>query len=140
AVRQRLIRGVEDTQGLSLQATGGAVERSARSIIALEFPRLVGDDKEDLIARLVDEVTGLGPIEGLVRDPNVSEIMVNAPDEIYYEREGVIYESEITFRNEAHVMRVIDRIVAALGRHVDEPSPLVDPRLDDGSRVNVIIP
>jgi pilus assembly protein CpaF len=66
--------------------------------------------------------------------------MVNAPDEVFYEREGVIHESEVTFRDSAHVMRVIDRIVASIGRHVDEASPMVDARLADGSRVNIIIP
>jgi pilus assembly protein CpaF len=89
---------------------------------------------------VVDEVVGLGPIEPLLRDPTISEVMVNAPDEVYYERDGIICEAEATFRDEGHILRIIDRIVASIGRHVDEASPMVDARLADGSRVNVILP
>ena len=108
--------------------------------MAEQFPQLVGDTKEEVVAHVVDDVTGLGPIEPLLRDPSISEVMVNAPDEVYYERDGIIYESDIVFRDQAHINRVVDRIVAAIGRHVDEASPMVDARLQDGSRVNVIIP
>jgi len=108
--------------------------------VAEQFPQLVGDTKEEVVAHVVDDVTGLGPIEPLLRDPSISEVMVNAPDEVYYERDGIIYESGIVFRDQAHINRVVDRIVAAIGRHVDEASPMVDARLQDGSRVNVIIP
>lgn len=104
------------------------------------FPQIVGDTKEEVVAHVVDDVTGHGPIEPLLRDPSVSEVMVNAPDEVYYERDGIIYESDIVFRDQAHIKRVVDRIVASIGRHVDEASPMVDARLQDGSRVNVIIP
>ena len=104
------------------------------------FPQIVGDTKEEVVAHVVDDVTGHGPIEPLLRDPSVSEVMVNAPDEVYYERDGIIYESDIVFRDQAHINRVVDRIVASIGRHVDEASPMVDARLQDGSRVNVIIP
>jgi pilus assembly protein CpaF len=89
---------------------------------------------------VVDEVVGLGPIEPLLRDPTVSEVMVNGPSDVYYERDGIIHESSVTFADEAHVHRIIDRIVNSIGRHVDEASPMVDARLPDGSRVNVIIP
>jgi len=108
--------------------------------VAELFPQIVGDTKEEVVAHVVDEVTGHGPIEPLLRDPSVSEVMVNAPDEVYYERDGIIYESDIVFRDQAHINRVVDRIVASIGRHVDEASPMVDARLQDGSRVNVIIP
>ena len=104
------------------------------------FLQLVGDAKEDIIGRVVDEVVGLGPIEPLLRDPTISEVMVNGPDEVYYERDGIIYDAEATFRDEAHILKMVDRIVASIGRHVDEASPMVDARLADGSRVNVIIP
>jgi len=108
--------------------------------VAELFPQIVGDTKEEVVAHVVDDVTGHGPIEPLLRDPSVSEVMVNAPDEVYYERDGIIYESDIVFRDQAHINRVVDRIVASIGRHVDEASPMVDARLQDGSRVNVIIP
>jgi pilus assembly protein CpaF len=141
-LHQRLIQQLEDRelQNEDLEHIRRQVERSARSILAEEYSYLVGDDKEDIVGHVVDEVTGLGPIEPLLRDPGISEVMVNAPDEIYVERDGVIEESDVIFRSEAHVMRVIDRIVNLLGRHVDEASPMVDARLADGSRVNVIIP
>jgi pilus assembly protein CpaF len=88
----------------------------------------------------VDEVVGLGPIDALLRDPSISEVMVNAPDEVFFEREGRLYLSDVRFRDQAHIMRVIERVIAPIGRRVDESSPMVDARLPDGSRVNVIIP
>src|SRR3989304_6234332 len=93
-----------------------------------------------MLPRVVDEVVGLGPIDGMIRDPSVSEVMVNAPDEVYFEREGIIYLSDIRFRDADHVQRIIERIVAPLGRRVDESSPMVAARLPHASRVNVIIP
>jgi pilus assembly protein CpaF len=141
-LHQRLIQLLEDRelQNGDLEHIRRQVEQGARAILAEEYAYLVGDDKEDIVSHVVDEVTGLGPIEPLLRDPGVSEVMVNGPDEVYCERDGVIEESDVTFRSEAHVMRVIDRIVNVIGRHVDEASPMVDARLADGSRVNVIIP
>jgi pilus assembly protein CpaF len=104
------------------------------------MPGIVGAVRDDLVKAVADEVLGLGPIECLVNDKTVSEIMVNAPETVFYEREGRIYLSPIRFRDANHVMRVVERIVAPLGRRVDESSPMVDARLPDGSRVNVIIP
>ena len=101
---------------------------------------MYGEEKERIVRRVVDEAIGLGPIEPLLADPSISEVMVNAPDEVYYERDGVIYLSDVRFRDKVHIMRIIDRIIAPLGRRVDESSPYVDARLPDGSRVNVIIP
>ena len=89
---------------------------------------------------MVNEVTGLGPIEPLIRDRSISEVMVNAPDEVYYERDGIIHQSNVAFRDQAHMLRIIDHIVVETGRHVDEASPMVDARWRDGSRVNIVIP
>ncbi|HEU0072748.1 MAG TPA: CpaF family protein [Dehalococcoidia bacterium] len=141
-LHQRLIGTIADAEvgEVDNERLREIVDKTARVILSDEYPRLLGDDKEEVIARVVDEVTGLGPIEPLVRDPRVSEVMVNSPDEVYFERDGIIYESDIKFRDTPHIMAVIDRIVAVLGRHVDEASPMVDARLADGSRVNVIIP
>ena len=141
-LHQRLIRDLDDSvlRGLDPERTREHVERAARALAADLFPALVGDTKEELVGRVVDEVLGLGPIEPLLRDPSVSEVMVNAPDEVYYERDGVIFDAGVMFRDEAQIMKVIDRIVASIGRHVDEASPMVDARLADGSRVNIIIP
>jgi pilus assembly protein CpaF len=141
-LHQRLIRELDDSvlRGLERGQAREQVERAARTVSADLFPQLVGDAKEEIVSRVVDEVIGLGPIEPLLRDPTISEVMVNGPQEVYYERDGIIYESDATFRDQAHILKIIDRIVASIGRHVDEASPMVDARLADGSRVNVIIP
>ena len=97
-------------------------------------------DRERLVDELVSEVLGLGPLEALLKDSSVTEIMVNGPFAVYVERGGRLLKTDIRFRNEEHLMHIIDRIVSAVGRRVDESSPLVDARLADGSRVNVIIP
>ena len=97
-------------------------------------------DRDALVSEVLDEAVGLGPLERLMADPGVSEIMVNGPDEIYVEREGRIARSALAFSGEAAVRSVIDRVVAPLGRRIDESSPMVDARLPDGSRVNAVIP
>ncbi len=117
-----------------------AVETAARQLMGQLYPSVLGEDRESVINRVIDEAIGYGPIEPLLRDATVSEVMVNGPDEVYYERDGVIYVSPYRFRDNAHIMRVVERIIAPLGRRVDESSPFVDARLPDGSRVNVVIP
>lgn len=97
-------------------------------------------DRERLIDELVSEILGLGPIEPLLKDDTVTEIMVNGPFSVYVERSGRLVKTAVKFRDNEHLMHVIDRIVSAVGRRIDESSPLVDARLADGSRVNVIIP
>ena len=97
-------------------------------------------DRERLVDELISEIMGLGPIEPFLQDSSVSEVMVNGPDSIYIERSGHLVKTETRFRNAEHLMHIIDRIVSAVGRRVDESSPMVDARLLDGSRVNVIIP
>ena len=97
-------------------------------------------DRQKLISEIIDETVGFGPINPLIKDPNVSEIMVNGPDRVYVEKQGKLVLSGAVFKNDQHVMRVIDKIISPLGRRVDESSPMVDARLPDGSRVNVIIP
>ena len=97
-------------------------------------------DRERLVEELISEILGLGPIEPLLKDPSVTEVMVNGPDSIYIERKGRLQKTDVRFRNTEHLMHIIDRIVTAVGRRGDESSPMVDARLADGSRVNVIIP
>ena len=97
-------------------------------------------DRERLVEELISEIMGLGPIEPFLKDSSVTEIMVNGPDSIYVERSGHLIKTDTRFRNAEHLMHIIDRIVTAVGRRVDESSPMVDARLADGSRVNVIIP
>jgi pilus assembly protein CpaF len=141
-LHQQLIRQLDDAalRRLDPERAREEVRKAARQLASQLFPNLVGDDKEEVIERVMNDILGLGPIEPLLQDPTVSEVMVNAPDEVYYERDGIIYKSDINFRDVAHVYQVIDKIVSAIGRHVDEASPMVDARLADGSRVNIIIP
>ncbi|HXG36891.1 MAG TPA: CpaF family protein [Dehalococcoidia bacterium] len=116
------------------------VEQAAQAILRREMPNVGGMTRDQIVGRVIDEVIGLGPIQGLMNDTSVSEVMVNSADEVFFEREGIIYRSDVRFRDNAHVVRIIERIVAPLGRRIDESSPMVDARLPDGSRVNVIIP
>lgn len=97
-------------------------------------------EREGIIVGVLDEITGLGPLEGLLADPAVSDILVNGPDTIYVERGGRLSQVEARFRDNAHLVNTISRIVGKVGRRVDEASPMVDARLQDGSRVNAIIP
>src|SRR5271156_89820 len=97
-------------------------------------------ERERLAQEVLDEVFGLGPLEPLLNDPTISDILVNTYKHVYVERNGVLEETSVQFRDDAHLMSIIDRIVSAIGRRVDESSPMVDARLADGSRVNAIIP
>jgi len=115
-----------------------AVQQAVKALLARESLNALVRDA--VASRIVDEVVGLGPIEPLINDESVSEVMVNAPDEVYFERDGILYQSDVRFRDAKHVMQIVERIIAPLGRRVDESSPMVDARLPDGSRVNVIIP
>src|SRR5437667_9976883 len=141
-VHQRLIQEVDvkAVEKLGPDRSVEAVEMATRALLAEVAPALYGERKERVIRRIVDDAVGLGPLQPLVNDLSISEVMVNSPDEIYFERDGIIYLSALRFRDRDHVSLVIDRIVAPLGRHVDESSPFVDARLPDGSRVNAIIP
>lgn len=116
------------------------VEQAAETLLRREMPSVGGITRDQIVSRVVDEVVGLGPIDALMRDPSISEVMVNAPDEVFFEREGILYLSDVRFRDYGHIHRVIERVVAPIGRRVDEASPMVDARLPDGSRVNIIIP
>jgi pilus assembly protein CpaF len=97
-------------------------------------------EKQQLLREVMDEIFGLGPIEEMLRDPSISDILVNGPGQIYIEREGRLELSNARFRDEAHLMQVIHRIASRVGRRIDESSPMLDARLPDGSRINAIIP
>lgn len=109
-------------------------------LIAGQGAPLSGSERLALAEEVLNEVFGFGPLEALLNDPDVSDILVNNSQEIYVEKKGKIYKSEIRFRDDRHLMQIIDRIVSRVGRRVDENSPMVDARLPDGSRVNAIIP
>ncbi len=116
------------------------VQEAATTLIAASGNSLYGDMRDQVVAMVTDEVLGLGPLQPLLNDPSISEIMVNGAHQVFCERDGVIRLTDRRFRDEAHVRRIADRILAQIGRRVDEASPLVDARLTDGSRVNVTIP
>ena len=97
-------------------------------------------ERESLASDVLNELFGLGPLEALLKDPSVSDILVNRFDQVYVEREGKLEETDITFKDDRHLMQIIERIVSMVGRRIDESSPMVDARLKDGSRVNAIIP
>ncbi|MGI9623455.1 MAG: CpaF family protein [Acidimicrobiales bacterium] len=109
-------------------------------IIAEDKALLSRTERKELIDSVTDNLLGLGPIQRYVDDPTVTEIMVNAPDSIYIERHGRIEEADASFYSDAHVRTTIERIVAAIGRRIDESTPMVDARLEDGSRVNAVLP
>ena len=97
-------------------------------------------ERESLATDVLDELFGLGPLEALLKDPSVSDILVNRFDQVFVEREGKLEETDITFKDERHLMQIIERIVSMVGRRIDESTPMVDARLKDGSRVNAVIP
>src|SRR6185295_15068588 len=97
-------------------------------------------EKDRIIGEVIDEVFGLGPLEPLLADPSISDILVTTPKLVHIERAGKLYKTPVQFKDDAHLMRIIEKVVARVGRRVDESSPLVDARLPDGSRVNAAIP
>jgi pilus assembly protein CpaF len=117
-----------------------AVSGIVKEIISDQRVPLNFDEQERIQADLLDEVFGLGPLEPLLRDPKISDIMVNDKDHVFIEKGGLLSRVSTSFRDDRHLLQIIDRIVSRVGRRVDESSPMVDARLPDGSRVNAIIP
>ena len=121
----------------------GAVRNRVESEIADQLRQetgLSGEDRRRLAAEIADDIFGYGPLERLLSDPTVSEIMVNGPKDIWIERNGRLSQTPLTFTDTSHLRRIITKMVGQIGRRIDESSPLVDARLPDGSRVNAIIP
>jgi pilus assembly protein CpaF len=122
---------------------GDTLRREIRLVVErlcdTENPLLNRMERERLIDEVLDETFGFGPLEVLLKDPTISDILVNGPKKIYVERRGKMEKSDVTFRDNDHLLQIIDRIVSKVGRRVDETSPMVDARLPDGSRVNAII-
>lgn len=116
------------------------VETLINDYISENHPEIGRMDKAYILKSVQNEITGLGPLEELISDSTVSEIMVNGPNQVYVERKGKLVLSDVKFQDEEHVRRIIDRIVTPLGRRIDDSNPMVDARLKDGSRVNAIIP
>jgi pilus assembly protein CpaF len=124
----------------STEELSDRVYRAVTEELALDRTPLTREERRELVRQLTDDILGYGPLEQLLRDDSVTEIMVNAYDRVYIERSGKLELSSSRFVDEAHIMRIIDKIVSQVGRRVDEASPMVDARLPDGSRVNAIIP
>ena len=144
-LRQRLHRTLIaeiDQAALSLLPPDEArnfVEGAVRQLIDREVPAGRAGFRDRLLQQLVDDVLGLGPIEPLLRDQSISEIMVNGARQVYIERAGKLHLADVRFQDDQHVVHVIERILASSGRHIDESSPLADAKLPDGSRVNAVI-
>jgi pilus assembly protein CpaF len=117
-----------------------AIERVVTQFMQEEKVVIPRSDKEKLLTKLIDESVGFGPLEALLNDADITEILINGHDEVYIEKKGRLELTNMKFRDEAHVRHIIDRVVAPLGRRIDESSPMVDARLHDGSRVNAVIP
>ena len=135
-------------QQLDIPKLGGRRRSELQSVVSQAVTTLLREEdvvlsrqeRQEVVTQVVDEVLGFGPLEPLLQDPAISEVMVNRPNQIYVERSGIISLSDKSFRDEAHIMHIIDRIISPLGRRVDESSPMVDARLPDGSRVHIVIP
>ena len=116
------------------------MEAQAARLVENEAAALDAETREVLTARIVRLATGLGPLEPLLADPSVDEVMVNGPDDVWVERRGLVERADAAFGSEVELMHAIERVLAPLGRRVDEASPMCDARLPDGSRVNVVVP
>ena len=145
-VKSRLHRMLINRMDLTKLATltpeqvNAEVSRLAESVLAQEAMPLSSSDRDRLVNEVQHELFGLGPLEPLLKDPTISDILVNSHGTIYIERGGKLELTRVAFKDDEHLMRVIERIVSSVGRRIDESSPMVDARLKDGSRVNAIIP
>src|SRR5258708_15565615 len=120
--------------------TRGQVLSVIQDLVANLKTPLSGRERERLSLEVLDEVFGLGPLEPLLQDPTINDILFNGPKQVYVERAGVLEESNVMFKDNSHLMNIIDKIVSAIGRRVHESSPMVDPRSADASPFNLIIP
>lgn len=130
----------EEVQKLSDEHRRTRIRQILENLVDGEGVVLSTVDRELLVQQLLYDCLGLGPLEQLLRDPTISDILVNGPNEVYVERKGKLFLTDVTFKDSNHLMQIIDRIVSSVGRRVDETSPMVDARLKDGSRFNAIIP
>lgn len=128
------------TETIGTQEVAMAAQQFLQQYLINEKIPMGSVERNALVQELVEEVVGLGPLEPLLKDPTISEIMVNGSQKVYIERNGKLVKTVVRFKNDAHLMHIIERIVSAVGRRVDEKTPMVDARLRDGSRFNAIIP
>jgi pilus assembly protein CpaF len=124
---------------LDRQQVADAVRKVVQDLITQESVPLNFEERDAVVVQVLDEIFGLGPLEPLIKDPEVSDILVNTYKQVYIERHGRLERTEVMFQDDRHLLQIIDRIVSAVGRRIDDSSPMVDARLPDGSRVNAII-
>jgi pilus assembly protein CpaF len=139
-IHEQLLRAMDDLAQGPEEDRRALVRDTVLNLLSQQEVRGIAEYRERLVAEIVDDVLGFSVLEPLLRDDSVSEVMVNGPDHIFVETAGRLYRSTYAFRDEEHLLRVIERIMSPLGRHVDEGSPMADARLPDGSRVNVVVP
>src|SRR5689334_10601652 len=141
-VHQKLLNSLtpEQLKTLNKDSVRGQIGMVVEKLVLDESLPMTLAERERLIEEILDEVFGLGPLEILLKDPAISDIMVNGFDNVYVERAGRIVETNIRFKDGAHIRLIIERIVSAIGRRIDDSSPIVDARLADGSRVCAVIP
>ncbi len=139
SLRSRLIEARREAAAAGAEPSG-ELDEQVRELVAVEAALLGAEDHEALVARILRDTVGLGPLEDLLADPTVEEVMVNGPRCVYVERGGRIEPVDVGFADEEELRNAIERILAPLGRRIDELSPMVDARLGDGSRVNAVIP
>lgn len=141
-VHRRLLErlNLSNLQNIERGQAESAIRGVIHDLIAGEQVALNLDERERLIQEVLNEIFGLGPLEPLMLDPEISDVLVNTYDQVYIERHGKLELTDVRFQDDRHLMQVIDRIVSAVGRRIDDSSPMVDARLADGSRVNAIIP
>ncbi len=130
----------EELRALNREGMRDQIGLAVEKLVAEEAVPLTVAERERLIEEVLDEVFGLGPLEPLLKDPSISDILVNGFDNVYIERNGRLIETNVRFKDTAHVRMIIDRIVSNVGRRIDDSSPIVDARLEDGSRVCAVIP
>jgi pilus assembly protein CpaF len=142
SIHRRLIQrlNLDRVTQLNRDAVRAEVVQLVDNMTTAESTPMTLQERERLALEILDEVFGLGPLEPLLKDPSISDILVNTYKDVYVERRGLLERTSVQFRDEAHLLAIIDRIVSAVGRRIDESSPMVDARLADGSRVNAIIP
>lgn len=143
AVHQELIKRMDLEKLAFIQENTAARQQLfglIQQLIGEQGVPLSGAERDRLAKEVMDEVFGLGPLEPLLQDPTVSDILVNTYNTVYVERRGLLDKTNIVFKDNTHLMHIIDKIVSAVGRRIDESSPMVDARLKDGSRVNIVIP
>src|SRR5271163_5032159 len=141
-VQERLVQRIDVTrlEEAGYAALLGQISEVINELIAEDKVLITGPDRARLVDSITNDMLGLGPLEALLQDNEVSDIMVNGHADVWVERSGRLYRTDVRFRDDSHLMSVINRIVSRVGRRIDESSPMVDARLPDGSRVNAIIP